>query len=149
MAGSHEPFPVEPALVNVALARKHLSSAIPGTVVHPVSKSQAKFDIHCLAAFDEGIEECHEAFLPFKRVCRNDGEYAFRHGRYGVFTAEFKDSFKERPEDPSEFSQIFVIEGEIACKSPVPEQASLMKEVGIKPDFRSPKEFRTELGQAL
>ena len=47
------------------------------------------------------------------------------------------------------FSQIFVIEGEIACKSPVPEEASLMKEVGIKPDFRSPKEFRTELGQEL
>ena len=66
-----------------------------------------------------------------------------------MFTAEFKDSFKERPGDPSVFSQIFVIEGEIACKSPVPEEASLMKEVGIKPDFRRPKEYRTELGQAL
>ena len=155
MAGSHEPFPVEPALGNVALARKHLSPAIPVAVLHsvPVEEEPGEVilhvDIHCLAAFDEGIEECHEAFLPFKRVCRNDGEYAFRHGRYGVFTAEFKDSFKERPEDPSEFSQIFVIEEEIACKSPVSEQSFLMEEVGIKPDFRSPKEFRTELGQAL
>ena len=106
-------------------------------------------DVRCHAAFDEGIEECHEAFLTFKWVCRNDGECAFRHGRYGVFTAEFKDSFTERPEDPSAFSQIFVIEEEIACKSPVSEQSFLMEEVGIKPDFRSPKEFRTELGQAL
>ena len=40
--GSPEPFSVEPALGNVALARKHLSPVIPVTVVHPVSKSQAK-----------------------------------------------------------------------------------------------------------
>ena len=194
--GGPEHFPVDPALGNVALARKHLSPAIPVAVLHsvPVEEEPGEVilhvDIHCLAAFNEGIEECrhlrtglgnaekeglstyhkgsyhvfgglvprcctwnieecHEAFLPFKRVCKSDGECAFGHGRYGVFTAEFKDSFKERPEDPSEFSQIFVIEEEIACKSPVSEQSFLMEEVGIKPDFRSPKEFRTELGQAL
>ena len=45
--------------------------------------------------------------------------------------------------------RLVVIEEEIACKSPVSEQSFLMEEVGIKPDFRSPKEFRTELGQAL
>lgn len=41
--GSPEPFPVEPAVGNVTPARKHLSPAIPVTVVHPVSKSQAKY----------------------------------------------------------------------------------------------------------
>ena len=95
------------------------------------------------------VEECHEAFLPFKRVCRNDGEYAFGHGRYGVFAAEFEDSFNERLEYSSPLSQVFVIGEEIACKPPVPEQSFLMEEVGIKPDFRRPKESRPELGQAL
>ena len=62
--GSPETFPVEPALGNVALARKHLSPAIPVTVLHPVSVEEEPgevilhVDIHRLAAFDEGIEEC-------------------------------------------------------------------------------------------
>ena len=80
------------------------------------------------------VEECHEAFLPFKRVCKSDGKYAFGHGRYGVFAAEFEDSFNERLEYSSPLSQVFVIGEEIACKPPVPEQSFLMEEVGIKPD---------------
>ena len=44
------------------------------------------------------VEECHEAFLPFKRICKSDGECAFRHGGYGVLAAEFEDSFNERLE---------------------------------------------------
>ena len=80
------------------------------------------------------VEECHEAFLPFERVCKSDGECTFWHGRHGVFTAEFKDSFNERLEYSSPLSQVFVIGEEIACKPPVLEQSFLMEEVGIKPD---------------
>ena len=59
--GSPEHFPVDPVLGNVALARKHLSPAIPVTILHPVSVEEEpgevilNVDIHCLAAFDDGI----------------------------------------------------------------------------------------------
>ena len=179
--GSPKHFPVDSALGNVALAWKHLSPALPVTVLHPVSVEEDlgkvifHVDAHCLAAFDEGIEECrnlrsglgdaekeglssdhkgsyhvfgsliarcgtwnveefHKAFLPFERVCKSDRECAFRHGRYRVFTAEFKDSFKERFEYSSSFFQVFIIGGEISCKPPVPEQSFLMEEVSIKSD---------------
>lgn len=62
--GSPDPFPVDPAFGNVALARKHLSPAIPVTILHPVSVEEEpgevilNVDIHCFAAFNEGIEEC-------------------------------------------------------------------------------------------
>ena len=62
--GNHKHFLVDSALGNVALAWKHLSPAIPVTVLYPVSVEEEPgeviphVDIHCLAAFDEGIEEC-------------------------------------------------------------------------------------------
>ena len=97
-------------------------------------------DVHCLAAFDEGIEECHEALQERRRVRFLAWQIRSVYCRIQRFL---------QGEAPSVFSQVFVIGGEIACKSPVPEQSFLMKEVGIKPDFRSLKEYRTELGQAL
>ena len=43
--GSPEHFPVDPALGNVALARKHLSPAIPVTVLHPVSVEEEPSEV--------------------------------------------------------------------------------------------------------
>ena len=62
--GSPETFPVEPAWGNVALSWKHLSPALPVSVLHSVSVEEEPgkvifhVDAHCLAAFDEGIVEC-------------------------------------------------------------------------------------------
>ena len=87
--GSPEHFPVDPALGNVALAREYLSPAIPVTILHPVSVEEEPGEvilhvyIHCLAAFDEGIEECRN-FRTGLGNAEKEGLPSYHKGSYHI-----------------------------------------------------------------
>ena len=88
--GSPEHFPVDPALGNVALSWKHLSPAIPVTVLQLITVEEEpgevilNVDVHCLAAFDEGIEECRN-FRTGLGDAEKEGLSSYHKGSYHVF----------------------------------------------------------------